>query len=243
MKRSVVQAAQKHRVPPAGRKIKRRKQRPSVKQENGAPETQDKLTNPIRVRRRKPAKREEGSTPAEGPPQKEAAHQLIPEQKNQDKRSPEICPKKTPEQGTGEKKRAASPSRRGRKKRKSVNVLSNVKPGRDELAQETLHTGDFGSEQEEIEALVRSLRARAQRRGGREVGSEDELPGGHGGGQGGGEVARCVREAKDKCMWAIIDLLGELPGDHLARSESFSPLFSQKFEGLQSLLVEHMTRP
>lgn len=159
---------------------------------------------------------------------------MIPEQENQDKLSPKICPKKTPEQRTGEKKRAATPSRRGRKKRKSVNVLSNVKPGRDELARKTFHTGDFGSEQEEIEALVRSLRARAQRRGGREVGSEDELPGGQqiGGGQGGGEVARCVREAREKCMWAIIDLLGELPGDHLARLESFFPLFSEKVEGL-----------
>jgi hypothetical protein len=210
--------------------VKRRKQRPIVKQENEAEETQDKPTNSMRGRRRKPTKWGEGSTPAEGPPEKEAATQ---EQETQDQISPKRCPKKTPEKRTGEEESPGAPSRRGRKKRKSVNALSNVEPGRDELARGTFHTRDFGSEQEETEALVRSLRACAQKRGGRDgsgrlrkFGSEEELPGGQqlGGGQGGGEAARCVREAKEKCMWAIMDLLGKLPSGPLI--ELFSTSFS-----------------
>ncbi|GAQ79964.1 hypothetical protein KFL_000430060 [Klebsormidium nitens] len=170
---------------------------------------------------RKPAKRSGGTGRAEGDgngSDGKTLHQLVAERQNR-KRDGKFSAGIRPEEAAWVLAEAANQrnkseglgSPRGRKG-KCANAPRNAA-----RAQGPVHIGGDG-EQEAIEALVYSLRARANKRGRRHVSDADDREGleSESAGQGtemAGEKGGCkgVKEAKERCMWAIMDLLDVLP--------------------------------
>lgn len=212
-----------------------RKKRKSSKQEDGTdPATVAETPSRKLKRVRKPAKRSGGTDSAERngsgrngtgetEPDGKTLHQLVAERQKRSKEGRFSAGMRSagmgsdgmrPEEAAWVLAGAAEQRNKGGGRGRKRIALGVLQDGA--RAQGTVHTGD--GEQEAIEALVYSLRARAHKRGRRHVLDPDDREGldSENAGQGdemAGEVGggKEVKEAKERCMWAIMDLLGKSP--------------------------------